>query len=455
MLPRTLRRPPPAVPAAGRRAPPAASSPARPQRRRAAAVAAIAATAAAAPSRNGRRRCRRLPPLPGSTLSSADGVCYTGNVTWDNDASDDCTVLAIESPEYDGLLRVIAWVLFGLQLRVRAAVLRSSADADAAEGEEGGGSLLGEAGGAASRADSALGRALAGGNGSGGAGGSGADGGYGGGAFTTGGVATGVVTDVLWVTDRRGRKLSDKSADGVAERLQEFISTCAPDEDAAERFEAGLQGWECPGGGLHATNGSDPRYTQLTVTADDYSPGLVLEMTSVIAGMGVAVREAVVRSGGMRLGGQSSNGNANSGGGVALGVGGNGASAGAAARSAALPSLPLGMVPSMAAEITRALESLPEPPPGKRVLRFWLYDKGKKAGGAGGGKLSFEQVQALLYCIGLATGKGNLTTSPPNKTITGCACSPVPPVFAASASASAPSSRGESTNAFTTGDESS
>lgn len=115
----------------------------------------------------------------------------------------------------------------------------------------------------------------------------------------------------------------------------------------------------------------------------------------------------------------------------------------------------------MAAEITRALETLPEPPPGKRVLRFWLYDRAAVAAGKESGKLSFSQVQALLYCIGLATGKGNLSTTPPNKTITGCACSPVPPVVAAHAAHASLGGRSSggggatTTAAWTTGDESS
>lgn len=402
--------------AAARRAanaPSAARPPAPFCARAATAAAALAAPKAASPAPglrpsnpNNNTRPRRLPSPPASTSAPAESVCYTGTVTWDNDASEDCTVLAIDATDYDGLLRVIAWVLYGLQLRIRAAVLRSTtAEEEAAVGAA---ALAGGEG-----ETSALGRAL-----------SGLGGGFGG-----GGGGGGSVTDVFWVTDRRGRKLTDRSADGVAERLQEFISTCAPDEDAGARFEAGLQGWECSGGGVHATNGAHPQYTQLTVTADDYSPGLVLEVTSVIAGMGMAVREAVVRSGGLRatLGGPGGNGNGSNG----DNGGGNGpASSG---KPAPPPSPPLGMEPGVAAGITRALETLPEPPPGKRVLRFWLYDRAKAGAGGGtggGGKLSFPQVQALLYCIGLATGRGNLSTTPPTKTITGCACSPEPPVLA-------------------------
>jgi hypothetical protein len=115
------------------------------------------------------------------------------------------------------------------------------------------------------------------------------------------------------------------------------------------------------------------------------------------------------------------------------------------------------MEPGVAAELTRAVQSLPEPPPGKRVLRFWLRDR------AHGGKLSFAQVQALLYCIGLATGKGNLPTTPPNKTIAGCACAPEPPLLSAAWAASAgsgvgargPGGAATSMTGLSTGDESS
>jgi len=351
---------------------------------------AVTIAAATAPRR------RSAPPPLHSSLSSTDAQCYTGTVTWDNDASEDCTVLAIDAADYDGLLRVVAWVLAGLQLRIRAAVLRT--DDGGAAGDDA----------PPDASSSPLGRAL---------------GGRATSSLSGAGGPAGV-TDVFWVTDRRGRKLTDKSADGVAERLQDFIFSCAPDSDAGARFEAGLTGWECTGGGIHATNGAHALYTQLTVTADDFSPGLVLEMTSVIAGMGVAVREAVVRSGGLRptLGAGAGGGNGN----------GNGNGTGSEqARQAPPPSPPLGMPASTAAEITRALETVPEPPPGKRILRFWLYDKAAAARGESG-KLSFSQVQALLYCIGLATGRGNLTTTPPNKTLSGCACSPQPPVMAVS-----------------------
>jgi hypothetical protein len=397
---------------------------------RAAAAPAPAPSAAAIGRAAAAARRRHRTPLPprSSSLSSpppqSDALCYSGTVTWDNDASEDCTVLAIDAADYDGLLRVVAWVLYGLQLRIRAAVLRTTPAADDDDDD-------------AADNNSALGRALGRGAAQSPA------------AFSSSLGGGGYVTDVFWVTDRLGRKLTDKSADGVAERLQEFISTCAPDEDAGARFEAGLTGWECSGGGIHATNGAHPLYTQLTVTADDFSPGLVLEMTSVIAGMGVAVREAVVRSGGLRptLGGAGGGGGGSNGGGASA------SAATAGSQQAPPPSPPLGMAPSAAAHVTRALETLPEPPPGKRVLRFWLYDKQqqKNGGGGGGGKLSFSQVQALMYCLGLATGRGNLPTTPPNKTLSGCACSPEPPVTMAGGGAQG----GGASTTWSGGDESS
>ena len=35
----------------------------------------------------------------------------------------------------------------------------------------------------------------------------------------------------------------------------------------------------------------------MTVTADIFSPGLLLELTSVLHGQGIAIREAVIRGG--------------------------------------------------------------------------------------------------------------------------------------------------------------
>lgn len=47
--------------------------------------------------------------------------CMPGEVIFDNDAHDKFTVIKVEVKDYPGLLRVIAWVLNGLQLIVQNA----------------------------------------------------------------------------------------------------------------------------------------------------------------------------------------------------------------------------------------------------------------------------------------------------------------------------------------------
>jgi hypothetical protein len=56
------------------------------------------------------------------------GLCVAPSVLVDNSASGRATKLTVEAVDYPGVLRVIAWVLNGLQVRVQSAQLLSEGD---------------------------------------------------------------------------------------------------------------------------------------------------------------------------------------------------------------------------------------------------------------------------------------------------------------------------------------
>lgn len=208
----------------------------------------------------------------------------------------------IDVQDYPGLLRVITWVMNGLSCRVHNAVLKTSDDGQA--------------------------------------------------------------TDTFWVTDLRGRKLSDAAAADVAERLEDFVSYCAPPTGDGVFTE-----FTC--GDIAVSNISHSKWTEVTITANLFSPGLLLELSSIFHGQGLVICEAVVRGG-------SEN-----------------------------------PIPQ---QLLSKLVSVPEPPPHKRVMRFWVKES------KGGGKLEYSDVSALLYTLRVVLGEGSLPTRPPNTELNNLVC---------------------------------
>lgn len=252
----------------------------------------------------------------GSDVSDDDGdglpACSPAFVSWSND-SPHYTQFTIDVTDYAGLLRVVAWCLNGLSCRVHNAVLRTSRDDDGAGSDD----------------------PLGGGN-------------------------TAAASDVLWVTDLRGRKLSDKKAADVAARLEEYVSFCAPPQEEEEFTEY-------DGGDITVSNLKHAELTEVSVTAALFSPGLVLELASLFSGQGFEIRAGLIRGG-------SDN---------------------------PIP-------PELLADLPGGAE-VPAPAPGKRVMRFWLSLPARR----GGGKLAAADVSALLYSLRLVLGEGNWSTRPP------------------------------------------
>eukprot|EP01026_Neomeris_dumetosa_P070932 TRINITY_DN712_c0_g1_i1.p2 TRINITY_DN712_c0_g1~~TRINITY_DN712_c0_g1_i1.p2 ORF type:complete len:293 (-),score=28.74 TRINITY_DN712_c0_g1_i1:321-1199(-) len=102
-------------------------------------------------------------------------VCFPAFVYYDNEVNPDFTTVQIEISDYPGLVRVIAWVLEGLDLVVRNALLSTSEE--------------------------------------------------------------GVVQNTFYVTDSRNKKLSNSVAEDVVDRLREFVTYCSPGQEEMEATE--------------------------------------------------------------------------------------------------------------------------------------------------------------------------------------------------------------------------
>lgn len=231
--------------------------------------------------------------------------CYPAFVFLDNKSTESYSEFTVEVKDYPGLLRVVAWVLNGLSCRVHNAVLKTIED--------------------------------------------------------------GTAQDVFWVTDLQGRKLSDTRAADVADRLQDFVTYCAPPSEVGE-----FQEYKC--GNMFISNMIHKDCTIARITADLYSPGLLFDLASVINGQGIAVAQAIIR------GGEEN--------------------------------------PIKDEHLLLEMGEVPAAPPGKRVIQMWLQEVNSKQ------KLDYADVSALIYTLRLAMGQGNLSMTPPDADISAitCAC---------------------------------
>lgn len=98
-----------------------------------------------------------------------------GEVFLDNQSDDKSTIIRVEVKNYPGLLRVIAWVVNGLELVVQNATLKTD--------------------------------------------------------------KSGMANNTFWITTDGGRKLDSKRAELVAERIGDFVIYCTPNQHAVEAQE--------------------------------------------------------------------------------------------------------------------------------------------------------------------------------------------------------------------------
>lgn len=209
------------------------------------------------------------------------GLCVIPVVSVNNAPDLKYTELRIEVADYPGLLRVISWVLNGMGMRVHNAVLKTTED--------------------------------------------------------------GIAEDTFWLTDYSGRKLSDRSAETLAERLQDYVYTCTPRTVSKTALE-----YTC--GDIFISNAKHPKFTQVTIKGEPDRPGFLLEIASVISGIGLEIAEAEIK-----------------------GEGG---------------------------------EELYDYKRG-RLFRFWVTDNTQN-------KLDFSRISALVYTLNLIMGHGSAPTTPPN-----------------------------------------
>jgi len=111
-------------------------------------------------------------------LAADDEFCALAYVQIDNTKNPNFTVMEIEVQDYPGLLRVVSWVLNGLELIAQNATLSTSTD--------------------------------------------------------------GVAYNTFWISSRSGKKLSDTAADLLVERVREFLSYCSPRPGEAVQTEFSL-----------------------------------------------------------------------------------------------------------------------------------------------------------------------------------------------------------------------
>ncbi|KAG2443812.1 hypothetical protein HXX76_002155 [Chlamydomonas incerta] len=108
-------------------------------------------------------------PYPKPEANTLDlGTCNVAAVVVDNQSDPKFTILEIMAPDQPGLVRVLSWVLNGMQVRVHHGLLETNAE--------------------------------------------------------------GMAHDKLWVTDFRNRKLKNSSADSLGARLEDFMIMCGPSE---------------------------------------------------------------------------------------------------------------------------------------------------------------------------------------------------------------------------------
>ena len=157
---------------------------------------------------------------------SYDEFCAPAYVFVDNRKNPNFTVMDIEVQDYPGLLRVLAWVLNGLEMVAQNAILSTNND--------------------------------------------------------------GVAHNTLWLSTRRGRKLSDAAADLLAERVREFLTYCSPRPEENEQTEFTL-------GPISVSNVEHSQYTVVTVRETRRTPGFLLEVASVLSGLNVQVRQGVIQ----------------------------------------------------------------------------------------------------------------------------------------------------------------
>jgi UTP:GlnB (protein PII) uridylyltransferase len=220
--------------------------------------------------------------------------CMPGEISVDNHSNPRFTIIRAQVKDYPGLLRVISWVLNGLELLVENARLTTDGQ--------------------------------------------------------------GMAQNQFWVTDHRGRKLPDHKAELVAERVGDFVVYCTPDNRT-------VQAQQFCSGPIQISNTEHDKYTVVNVeetNRDKRGQGFLLEVASVMTGLGVTVEEAIIQ------------GCTNCGG------------------------------PELVQDPNRLQQG--------RFFKFFVTDLNKH-------KLDYKQASSLIYTLALILGKSNSPLRPPGSSL--------------------------------------
>eukprot|EP01025_Chloroclados_australasicus_P048662 TRINITY_DN5521_c0_g1_i1.p1 TRINITY_DN5521_c0_g1~~TRINITY_DN5521_c0_g1_i1.p1 ORF type:complete len:366 (-),score=35.40 TRINITY_DN5521_c0_g1_i1:52-1050(-) len=98
----------------------------------------------------------------------------------------------------------------------------------------------------------------------------------------------GFADDTFIITTLKGGPLSPSRAREVADRVADFVMHCSPGRN--------LEAIEWQAGMLHITNDTDGPYSEVTVLDDGTRIGFLLQVASVMTGIGVMVNAAEVRT---------------------------------------------------------------------------------------------------------------------------------------------------------------
>jgi hypothetical protein len=225
-------------------------------------------------------RTRRFAGSNGDTAQVADGkqrlsidlepqaegeYCMPGEVSLDNESHKDFTVLRVEVKDYPGLLRVIAWVINGLELVVQNARYGPKSHPEQQLLGKWGRKQFGELGSNGSyqlRPCSCFHRLKT--------------------------QKDGIANNTFWITTDGGRKLDLKRAELVAERVGDFVIYCTPNQHAVEAQEF-------QEGPINLTNKEHDEYSVVSVVSEPNQKGFLLELASAMTGLGVTIHEAIIQ----------------------------------------------------------------------------------------------------------------------------------------------------------------
>lgn len=101
--------------------------------------------------------------------------------------------------------------------------------------------------------------------------------------------AEGLAHNRFWVVDLKGRKLTPGKAEQLAERLLDYVRYCTPTTNA-------LNATHFKSESVEVCNSRDPDYTIVTIQYADPDPSTLLQIASVLTGIGLDIAKATIQA---------------------------------------------------------------------------------------------------------------------------------------------------------------